>query len=719
MEDPTLSMPPDERREDTPPPRTWGPFRLDEKVGQGSFGEVFRAFDTVLEREVALKLLRPGKVRDGVEVGALREARSIAKVRHPNVVPVYGIAQHDGRVGFWSEFVHGQTLAALLASHGPFGPRETALIGIDLCKALGAVHAAGLLHRDIKPANVMREAGGRILLMDFGLTQERDGAHHISGTLPYMAPELLLGAAASVASDLYALGVLLFNLLTGKHPFEGGSYSDFKAVHESGPRLRLMDERPDLSEQLAAVIETATDVAPEKRYASAGLMIAALSEAAGTGSAALERAIVATPAASHRRRWLMPALAIPALFAVLYAVAPLPFHRQERTAVHGAQSMYLEAQDQLDHYYKPHNIENAVALFEKVVSADPAFASGYAGLGRAYWWRYRDTHDTGSVEPAKTACARALELDHENVSAHVTLGMIYADAGRTDLAAEELKQAMRLNTRSAEAYSALAELYQKEGRTAEVEPAVQKAIDLAPGAWRYLNQLGLYYLSAGKYGDAAAQFEEATRLNPDNARAYNNLGLAYWRQDRLAEARAAYEESLAIAPAYTTLSNLGTILEAEGKNEDAAAIFQRAVAMNPSSYQSLGNLASAYNRVAGGKAKARENYLKAISVAEEARRKSPNDAGLAADLASFYAAVDMGDRSSPLLRQAIALAPENPQVLYRVAEAYELLHRREDALKWIGAALRSGLSRERVEANPELSDLRADPKFPPKNTEVR
>ena len=164
-------------------PENWGPFRLVQKVGQGSFGEVYRAFDTTLEREVALKLLLPQGVDEEDRFKTLlREARAIARVRHQNVVPVYGVDKHDGRVGFWSDFVSGKTLSALLAAQGPFGPVEAAHIGIDLCRAVGAVHAAGLLHRDIKTGNAMREEGGRILLMDFGLTHDRGENQPLSGT---------------------------------------------------------------------------------------------------------------------------------------------------------------------------------------------------------------------------------------------------------------------------------------------------------------------------------------------------------------------------------------------------------------------------------------------------------------------------------------------------------------------------------------------------------
>jgi len=155
------------------PLTVWGQFQLLEMVGHGGFGEVYRAFDPVLQREVALKLLLPrASSQADQEKEILREARLMAKVRHSNVVSVYRVDTHGGRVGFWSDFVKDRTLSTLLAMQGTFGPREAALVGIDICKAVSAVDGAGLLHRDIETGNVMREDGGRLLLMDFGLSLE-------------------------------------------------------------------------------------------------------------------------------------------------------------------------------------------------------------------------------------------------------------------------------------------------------------------------------------------------------------------------------------------------------------------------------------------------------------------------------------------------------------------------------------------------------------------
>src|SRR5262249_35031691 len=139
---------------DTPLDR-WGHLEIFALVGEGSYGEVYRARDVHLDREVALKLLRPGASSSTSDHCALTERRLLARVRHPNVATVYGADRRDGRVGLWMEFIAGHTLSELLRDQGPFGPREAALAGIELCRAVAAVHGQGIVHRDIKAQNVM------------------------------------------------------------------------------------------------------------------------------------------------------------------------------------------------------------------------------------------------------------------------------------------------------------------------------------------------------------------------------------------------------------------------------------------------------------------------------------------------------------------------------------------------------------------------------------
>src|SRR5262252_2901082 len=207
-----------------PTPEIWGPLQVREHLATGSFAEVFRAFDPRLECEVALKLIRTDRVAEGFESRFLDEARRLARVRHENVLVVHGADQHDERPGLWTDLVHGRTLEEILASHGTFAAHEAAGIGIALCRALAAVHRAGLVHGDVKAANVIREDGGRVVLMDFGAARDlatREQLWHSGQGSPLsMAPEQVRGEPATVASDLYAVGALLYRMVTGQHPIE-------------------------------------------------------------------------------------------------------------------------------------------------------------------------------------------------------------------------------------------------------------------------------------------------------------------------------------------------------------------------------------------------------------------------------------------------------------------------------------------------------------------
>lgn len=288
-------------RPSSDPLERWGHLDLIEQIGQGSFGNVYRARDTRLDRDVALKLLRKGRQTSELAEKILHEGRILARVRHRNVVTVFGAEDREGRVGLWMEYIRGRSLEQLLRSTGSFGAREAALIGQELCRALAAVHKAGLVHRDVKAQNVMREEGGRLVLMDFGAGQvvQPGGATpsgRLTGTPLYLSPELLRGDDATIQSDIYSLGVLLFHLVTAQYPVSASSLDDLRQAHREGRRLRLHDARPDLADDFARVVERAAHPDAGRRYASAGAMQEALARSLGLDSTiTVERqALVAT-----------------------------------------------------------------------------------------------------------------------------------------------------------------------------------------------------------------------------------------------------------------------------------------------------------------------------------------------------------------------------------------------------------------------------------------
>ena len=267
---------------------SWAHFTLVKPIGEGAFGSVYRARDTRLQTDVALKLTPLPADRAVLPARALKEARLLARVRHTNVVTVYGADIVDGRVGIWMQFVEGQTLASLLRANGPLGAREAALIGVDLCRALAAIHAAGLIHGDVKARNVMREAGGRTVLMDFGAGKDLSiprppdaRGDDVTGTPLYLAPEVFEGHARSKVTDIYSLGVLLFHIVTNAYPVDGRTQTDVEDAHRRGERTYLHDARPDLPQDFVALVERALSRDPRERFQTAGAYETAIADFLG------------------------------------------------------------------------------------------------------------------------------------------------------------------------------------------------------------------------------------------------------------------------------------------------------------------------------------------------------------------------------------------------------------------------------------------------------
>ena len=289
-------------------------YRLDAQVGTGGMSTVYRAFDTVLERSVAIKLMhRPLASHSDQLERFRREARAVAQLNHPHIVGVIDAGEDSDTPFIVFEFVEGQTLKDRIRGSGRLPVPEAVAYAIEIARALGAAHAQGIVHRDVKPQNVLVDEEGTAKVTDFGIarTLDQEGLTadgRVLGTTDYVSPEQALGHAVTGQSDLYSLGIVLFEMLTGDVPFRGENQIAvaMKHVREELPDLQAL--RPEASSALAAVVDRATAKDLSRRYADDAELIADLEdvlaiETARSGQATGEAtAILRTLPPRARRR---------------------------------------------------------------------------------------------------------------------------------------------------------------------------------------------------------------------------------------------------------------------------------------------------------------------------------------------------------------------------------------------------------------------------------
>ncbi|MGO9321989.1 MAG: protein kinase domain-containing protein [Solirubrobacteraceae bacterium] len=338
-----------------------GRYRLDAEIGRGGMSTVYRAFDTVLERPVAIKLMHREIAADSDQLERFRrEARSVAQLNHPHVVTVIDAGEEaspDGAHGLHGtvgtpyivlEYIDGETLKDVIRREGPLDIPQAIAYAIEIARALGAAHERQIVHRDVKPHNVLISEEGGAKITDFGIarTLTEEGltmAGRVLGTTDYVSPEQALGQAVTGQSDLYSLGVVLFEMLTGEVPFHGSSpvAVAMKHVREDVPDVQRL--RPELSAATAAVVERAVSKDLTRRYPDAASMVADLEEVlaveaarAGQATGEVTSVLRTLPGPARRRlpwrmrhpgRWALSLALLVAVVAIGLVIAAGRAHR--------------------------------------------------------------------------------------------------------------------------------------------------------------------------------------------------------------------------------------------------------------------------------------------------------------------------------------------------------------------------------------------------------
>ena len=615
-------------------------YRIIEKLGRGGMGEVYLAEDKRLGRKVAIKFLPPEvATNENSRQRLLREAQTAATLDHPNICAIYEVGQEGGYSFIVLQYIEGETLAARIKRHLP-ELRESLAIAAQAADALNEAHARGIIHRDIKPENIMLTTRGQVKVLDFGLAKvlrdpgiaEPDAETGtllsmpgmVMGTVPYMSPEQVRGEDLDCRSDIFSFGAVLYELLSGRRPFEAKSTAEVisailtkdpspinrsSLAHSGGAEERLIRKclEKDAAQRYQTMGDLISDLAQIRREYENGQVRPALE--------ATPLKAVATGPEGRWRRFPVSKLGLALTAVTLVVIAAVylsSFHTPKPTSASGVKSTNSAAYDA---YMRgmvtvrsenPTDNEAAIKLFQQAVAADPNFAAAYAELARAYSIRVRFfapvAEKKGLNEEAEVDVDKALALDPNLAEGYFARGLILWTPYKRfphEQAVQSYKRAIELNPNLDEAHHQLGFVYLHIGLLDKGWQEIQKALAINPGNSLARYRLGVIDMCRGKYEEAFEIFH-STPLEESPSMLASYTSTALFRLDRKEEASVIIEQFLKDYPkdeGGLVTSVKAMILAKAGKQREAEDLMQRAVEIGRGYahfHHTSYNMASAY-----------------------------------------------------------------------------------------------------------------------------
>lgn len=690
----------------------FGHYQLKRVLGEGGYGRVYAAWDEHLLREVAIKFVtvdrgRPDSLR--------HEAQRLASQRHPAFVNVFALEQGQGQLAMVMELVRGRTLAQLLREIGALPVERVLRYGMEAATALAEAHRSGWAHGDLKPSNLMLADDGQLRILDFGAAAAIDPLDTASvasgeapaGTLAYLAPERLLGARASVRGDIYALGLVLFEALTGCRQTESGE--EWGALH-----MRLYGNSGGLQlpahfdARLCALIERMTRRRPQARPAS---MLRVQEKLLSL------HAKYSQEVAVGRRQWIRwgaAVLVIGSLFS-----ADRVHHHKSDVATTTTQITVTErvarAEQRLSDFDQAGAVAEAVALLEGVLAEKQTHATAAALLGIAYCLRYAgDERDEVWLRRAAAASALAVQTEPQLALAQAARGWSEEYQGHKEEAERHYRRALTLDPGDRYALLGLARLYTSSQRESEAEALVHLAITRYPKERSFQDALGTLLYQRAAFSEAERVFRRSIELKPDGVQAYVNLSAALQQQNRAEEALQVLQRGMRLGAHGQLYSNLGSVLFALGRYEEAVVAFEQALSTakgSPNDYLKWANLGDALRWQPGREAQARDAYVRAQQLVEAKLQRSPDNAKLVSRSALYAARLRQFDLAIQRANDAVARAPGSADTRFRAALVAELAGQRESALAHLRRAVEQGYPSHMIDSEPDLLALRRDRRY--------
>jgi Tfp pilus assembly protein PilF len=528
--------------------RAVGGYRVIRHIGSGGMSDVYLALDRRLGRSVALKVLAGAWTTDAGRIGRFhREAQVASALNHPNIVTVYDVGQANGSPFIATEFVEGETLRSRLTR--PILPAEAIRIAVQIASALVATHRARIVHRDIKPENVMLRPDGVVKILDFGVAKLRPGSAlesvraetipgMVFGTTPYMSPEQAQGLSVDGRTDLFSVGVVLFEMVSGRPPFTGatGAATVASILRDQPPRI--VGTAGHIPLELVRIIDRALSKNPDERYQRAEDLLADLTGLLEHGGSkpGFVNALWRVPLRSAA----VGAVAIAATLLTAGAVSNYRWTRAsgETTVAASedarARQLFLKGRYFWNKRTVP-SLTTAIAYFEEASKVDPKYPLAFVGLADAY---VALGGNPGSPRPAreyfskaKVAAVKAVELDPRTAQAYVSLATVRHFLDWDWPGAErDFKKALVLNPQIAEAHQRYGIYLAFMHRFDEATAALKRAEELDPVSLAIATDSGVVQNFARRPDLAIPQLCKALEIDPTYARARLELALAYTQQ---------------------------------------------------------------------------------------------------------------------------------------------------------------------------------------------
>lgn len=698
----------------------FGRYELQDKVGEGAYGAVYRAHDTLLDRTVAIKLLNKDVSGSDDYKSSLIEAKTLAKLNHPNIVTLFEIAEHDGQTAMVMEYLEGEPLRDYLARVEPSFDDKLALAR-QIADALKASHSLGIVHADIKPGNIIMRADGVPVLVDFGLaksaastndmetlTKGSLGQSLILGTLPYMAPEVMKAGTPDEVSDIFSFGTVLYEMLTGVRAFKAASDAEIVHLILNEDPTPVSAHTPDVPSWCANLVARMLSKERAGRPQSFEAVLKAM-DTADAGTPLQDKKTVEKAQKAIQIRWMAAAIILIAALGLGYIGAN--YIGTETVTVHGR---IQAGMDRLRHSQEKGAIEQAKAHFQSVLAEDPENAAATAGYSLALLKEYSNEEaDPTTLKNAKAAADLALNLDDQLALAQVAAAWANEFSGNTEEAQGYYKKALNLDPANYFALQGLGRFFMMQGKLEQAIEQYKVATDLYPEDGWLLTLLGDMHHRNGNYNAAESLVLQGIELAPDNIHAYRTLSGVLFAKGDTVGAISAAQRGLQIKPDPMLYNNLGAFYFALGQYGQSANAFERAIDTqgNSHNYLAWANLGDAYSMIPGKEEDRKLAFRRAIQLLTERLKPDDTRHSLISRAGLYYAKAGQIDQAEKMTSRALELAPDNRWVLFRAAVVMEQASKRNEALALLERSIKAGQAISEIKNDPYLAALRQDPTY--------